>query len=482
MTEPGAAAPELRQLDEGDVGAMAHADVVLVDHHALGHPVLVVKRGRKSRRRPPPGFLDEAYGLTCSHRQGHSGRFGWVQFESPAQLSARPGGAAPGGRRAAPPPALRPAARADPRRGDRRRRAGCRRSAPSPASSAISRNTVIAALDQLSAEGLLESRRGSGIQRRPRRRRRHARARTAPAPARATPSLSARGELMAAQPRVRTMPRRTAFHPGTPELAEFPFKTWSRLLARHARFGAEDLFGYHYMSGYPGLREVIAGFLTTMRRVRCTPEQIVVTTGGQAALDLLARVLLADGRHGVDGGARLSRRARRLPRRRRPARRRCRSAATAGRSRRSPTRRRGSSTSRRRASTRSASPCRSSSGSPSSTRRGRPNAWVIEDDFDGEYTFRGQPLPAMQGLDDESRVIYVGTFSKTLFPAMRLGFIVLPRRPRRADQAGDQPHRPVRADGAPGDARRLHRGGLVLPPPQPHAPPLRPPPRPLPRA
>jgi GntR family transcriptional regulator/MocR family aminotransferase len=54
------------------------------------------------------------------------------------------------------------------------------------------------------------------------------------------------------------------------------------------------------------------------------------------------------------------------------------------------------------------------------------NAWVIEDDFDGEYTFRGQPLPAMQSLDDESRVIYVGTFAKMLFPAMRLGFMVLP--------------------------------------------------------
>ena len=54
------------------------------------------------------------------------------------------------------------------------------------------------------------------------------------------------------------------------------------------------------------------------------------------------------------------------------------------------------------------------------------DAWIIEDDFDGEYTFRGQPLPSMQGLTDESRVIYVGTFAKTLFPAMRLGFIVLP--------------------------------------------------------
>ena len=55
------------------------------------------------------------------------------------------------------------------------------------------------------------------------------------------------------------------------------------------------------------------------------------------------------------------------------------------------------------------------------------NAWIIEDDYDGEYTFRGQPLPAMQGLADQSRVIYVGTFAKTLFPAMRLGFMVLPQ-------------------------------------------------------
>jgi GntR family transcriptional regulator/MocR family aminotransferase len=54
------------------------------------------------------------------------------------------------------------------------------------------------------------------------------------------------------------------------------------------------------------------------------------------------------------------------------------------------------------------------------------NAWIIEDDFDGEYTFRGQPLPAMQGLDGRSRVIYVGTFAKTMFPAIRIGFLVLP--------------------------------------------------------
>ena len=53
-------------------------------------------------------------------------------------------------------------------------------------------------------------------------------------------------------------------------------------------------------------------------------------------------------------------------------------------------------------------------------------AWIVEDDFDGEYTFRGQPQPAMQGLTGDGRVIYVGTFAKTLFPAMRLGFMVVP--------------------------------------------------------
>jgi GntR family transcriptional regulator/MocR family aminotransferase len=289
---------------------------------------------------------------------------------------------------------------------------------------AISRNTVISALDQLSAEGLLESRRGSGT---------HVariggaskpRANGAPRGPR-SPSLSSRGELMAAQPRVRTVPGRSAFHPGIPDLAEFPFKTWSRLLVRHARYGAEDLFGYHYMSGYPGLRKVIAGFLTAMRRVRCTPDQIVVTTGGQAALDLLARLLIADGdtvwmeEPGYPGarGAFLGAGAKLAP---------------------LPVGRNGWQV----PALADPSPrliyltpsCQHPLGvtMPLEQRLAvletarAANAWVIEDDFDGEYTFRGQPLPAMQGLDDESRVIYVGTFSKTLFPAMRLGFIVLP--------------------------------------------------------
>jgi GntR family transcriptional regulator/MocR family aminotransferase len=54
------------------------------------------------------------------------------------------------------------------------------------------------------------------------------------------------------------------------------------------------------------------------------------------------------------------------------------------------------------------------------------NAWIIEDDFDGEYRFQGQPIPALQGISTSNRVVYVGTFAKVLFPAMRLGFLVVP--------------------------------------------------------
>ena len=244
-------------------------------------------------------------------------------------------------------------------------------------------------------------------------------------PAKDGSGLSARGRLMAAQPRVRTQPGRSAFHPGTPAIEEFPFKTWSRILSRTARLGGEDSFGYHYIAGHPDLREAIASFLTAMRGVRCTPEQIVVTTGGQAALDLLARLLLDEGDTvwmeepgylGARGaflaaGARLApvavgRDGWQLPGPDAPAPRLLYLTPS----------------------------CQHPLGitMPLEARRAvlavarSADAWVIEDDFDGEYTFRGAPLPAMQGLDPQARVVYLGTFAKTLFPSMRLGFMVLP--------------------------------------------------------
>lgn len=286
----------------------------------------------------------------------------------------------------------------------------------------ISRNTVIAALDQLSAEGLIEARRGAGT-------------RVAPeivlGPKDATPDdgggadLSRRGRLMSAQPRFGAIPGRTSFHPGLPDISQFPFKTWSRLLMRRARYGGEDLFGYHYILGHPHLRSAIAGFLQTMRRVRCTPGQIVVTTGGQAALDLLARVLLDEGdtvwmeEPGYLGarGAFLAAGARLAPLGVDRGGWSVDAAPAAGP-----------------ALVYVTPSCQHPLGLTMPLRQRldllevarQRGAWVIEDDFDGEYTFRGHPQPAMQGLTDHRKVIYVGTFAKVLFPAMRLGFMVVP--------------------------------------------------------
>ena len=290
----------------------------------------------------------------------------------------------------------------------------------------IGRNTVISAYDQLVAEGYLESRQGSGT--RVVKLAEHLLRVVGPGQQqsqRPMPALSSRGTLMTEQPRVRSVPGKPAFHPGTPELASFPFKVWSRLLAQKARFGGEDLFGYHYLTGLPDLRRSIASYIVGSRRVRCTADQIVITTGGQAALDLLARLLLDEG-DGVwmeepgylgaqsafiSAGARLIPlsvghdgwriTAKALPKPRliylTPS-------------------------------------CQQPLGitMPLDQRlmvleKARSERiWIIEDDFDGEYPFRGQPVPAIQGLSEDAPVIYVGTFAKTLFPSMRLGFIVLP--------------------------------------------------------
>lgn len=290
----------------------------------------------------------------------------------------------------------------------------------------IGRNTVISAYDQLAAEGYLESRQGSGT--RVVNLGEHLLRVAGPGQQQSPgpmPALSSRGEIMTEQPRVRSVPGKPAFHPGTPELASFPFKVWSRLLARKARFGGEDLFGYHYLTGLPDLRRIIASYITGSRRVRCTADQIVITTGGQAALDLLARLLLDEGDAvwmedpGYLGAqsAFISAGARLIP-------------LAVGRD------------GWRIATDVSPKPrliyltpsCQHPLGvtMPLEQRltilefARTERIWIIEDDFDGEYTLRGQPIPAIQGLSEDSPVIYVGSFAKTLFPSMRLGFIVLP--------------------------------------------------------
>jgi GntR family transcriptional regulator/MocR family aminotransferase len=288
----------------------------------------------------------------------------------------------------------------------------------------LARNTVTSAYDQLVAEGYLVSSKG-------------ARPRVVDLPVvtagsaddQPVPdcqSLSERGALMMRQPAHHGEPGRMIFHPGMPDNEHFPFGTWSRLLSRRSNFAGDTLFGTYNVAGHPALLSAIASYVKAARGVRCTPAQIVVTTGAQAALDLLARLLLdpgdtvwmeEPGYYGaqsafVAAGARL------LP---------------------LPVDENGwhfdAAAARKPRLIYVTPSCQHPLGATMRMEQRlrlldiaeSRNAWVIEDDFDGEYRFQGQPIPAMQGSDNAQRVIYIGTFAKMLFPALRLGFMVVPR-------------------------------------------------------
>lgn len=287
----------------------------------------------------------------------------------------------------------------------------------------VGRNTVIAAYDQLALEGFLSTRPGSAPTVR------DLKLRDAPQPSRRDnggATLSERGRVMASQPYHHGAPGAVAFHPGLPDVSQFPFNTWSRLLTRRAKVARSDLFGTYYVTGYPELREAIARYLIASRGVLCTPDQIVVTNGAQSAFDLLARLLLDPGdtvwmeEPGYYGAAAamLSAGARLAPLR-----------VAGGQWQLDPP---SGVTPRAIFVTPS---CHHPLGLTMSMGQRldlirlsqRWGAWIIEDDYDSEYRFQGQPIPALQGITSGERTVFVGTFAKILFPAMRLGYMVLPR-------------------------------------------------------
>ena len=229
------------------------------------------------------------------------------------------------------------------------------------------------------------------------------------------------------------------FRPGMPAVDAFPWRVWSRITARRWRRPPRRWLVYGDPAGYRPLREAIADHLRSARAVNCSWERVVVVSGSQQALDLCAKVLLDPGDEAwveepgypgakgafsgagaklapvpVDGegldvaaGERLAPGARLAfvsPSHQYPT------GATMGLSRRLAL-------------------------LDWAERRG---SWVVEDDYDGEYRYAGAPLPALQGLDEgfgeagagrgpsSGRVVYVGTFSKVLYPALRLGFLVAP--------------------------------------------------------
>ncbi len=217
------------------------------------------------------------------------------------------------------------------------------------------------------------------------------------------------------------------FSGGEPGLELFPYEIWARLIARRARQSLRAFAHYQPPAGYFPLREAIAAQIGVTRGVRCTPEQIIMTAGSQGALDLAVRTLLSPGEAawlenpGYFGarGALLATGARLVPV---PVdeqgilveigRERCESARLV-----------------------STTPSHQfpTGVTMSLSRRmllldwaREAGAWILEDDYDSEYRFSGRPLEALQGLDRDGRVLYIGTFSKVLFPALRLGYLVAP--------------------------------------------------------
>lgn len=284
----------------------------------------------------------------------------------------------------------------------------------------IARNTVLYAYEQLMAEGLLvTSRRGTVV----------AQGATSPAPgdsAQPTPStLSRRAQALTgmAPPGVLA----GAFALGVPALDAFPVAAWRRSLDHAWRTTRTSEFDYCDPAGLPVLREAIAGYLQAARGVRCDAGQVVVTNGTQASLELCVHLFTDAGETawienpGYLGALSAFRggqlRTVGIPVDEEGI------APTADDWMRTPPR------------LIYASPSHQyPSGGVLGMRRRlalldnarRAGALIIEDDYDSEFRHDGPPLPAMQGLAPSAPVVYLGTFSKTMFPAMRTGFMVLP--------------------------------------------------------
>ena len=299
----------------------------------------------------------------------------------------------------------------------------------------LSRNTVMNAFEQLLAEGYVEGHVGSGtfVSQALPDELLTARAGLKNHPfhtPRGEKKFSRRGELMVTSQVRAACPWLGGIQPfrtGLPALDAFPFETWQKIVTRHWRRPQRDLLGYGDPAGYRPLRESIASYLGAARAVRCTPEQVIVVAGTQQAVDLVARVLLDTGDavwiedygYLAARGALTAAGARLVP---------------------VPVDEEGIDVA---AGARACEKARLVYVSPSHQyplgvtlslgRRlallewaSRAGAWVVEDDYDSEFRYSGRPLAAMQGLDEEGRVIYLGTFSKVLFPSLRLGYMVVP--------------------------------------------------------
>jgi GntR family transcriptional regulator / MocR family aminotransferase len=295
---------------------------------------------------------------------------------------------------------------------------------------ALSRATIVTAFDQLKSEGYVEGRSGSGTYvsrilpeqlldvRGPLPEKR--------LPHRRVPLSSYARRL---QP-FRGTPQRPirAFRANQPALDQFPTTLWAQVAARRLRRVSANLLAGGEALGYRPLREAVAGYLNSSRGVKCTADQVLILSGAQEALDRTARILLNPGEPvwmeepGYPGAAVVFR-------------------AVGARICPVPVDAEGLDLESGRRKWKSArlvyaTPAHQFPlGVTMSLRRRlallewarRSGTLIFEDDYDSEYRYSGRPIPALQGLDRSGVVIFAGSFSAVLFPALRLGYLVVPQ-------------------------------------------------------
>jgi GntR family transcriptional regulator/MocR family aminotransferase len=295
----------------------------------------------------------------------------------------------------------------------------------------VSRFPVLNAYNQLLAEGYLESRVGAGT------------VVSSSLPDKLMSSASTGVRLAGSRSGPRSVVPRDGKYPLSPAAPwlggwgafgvgqvaadQFPINIWSDLIRRRTRKMDLKSFHYGHYMGSEALRKAIANYLRTARSLRCDWEQVMIVSGSQQALEISARVLLDAGSSVwlEDPGYSLARGA---------------FALTGCRLIPVPTDHEGMdvATGIKRCSKARAAFVTPSHQFPlgvtmSASRRFQlldwarsSGSWVIEDDYDSEYRYESLPIASLQGLDTSDRVIYIGTFSKVLFPSLRLGYVVIP--------------------------------------------------------